>query len=59
MPIVGNQKFPYTAAGQMAAQQTSKKTGKPMKIAPGMGKGFAPPPPMMPPMGKPKTKKGK
>ena len=31
MPMVGNMKFPYTEAGEMAAKKKAKKTGKPMK----------------------------
>ena len=31
MPMVNGEKFPYTAAGKMAAMNKAKATGKPMK----------------------------
>ena len=31
MPKVGSRKFPYTAAGEMAAKKFAKKTGKKVK----------------------------
>ena len=33
MPMVNGEKFPYTAAGKMAAMKKAKATGKPMKKA--------------------------
>ena len=40
MPMVGNKKFPYTAAGKMAAKKVAKKTGAKMvkKAMPKKGK---------------------
>jgi hypothetical protein len=37
MPTVGKKKFPYTPAGEAAAERTAKRTGQPLKVRPGMG----------------------
>jgi len=39
VPKVGNKEFPYTAKGQKAAKEESKRTGKPViKAQPKKGK---------------------
>ena len=38
MPKVGNKKFPYTAAGKMAAKKAAKKSGKKVTMTKGKGK---------------------
>lgn len=38
MPNVGKMKFPYTAAGKMAAKKAAKKSGKKVTMKKGKGK---------------------
>ena len=45
MPRVGRREYPYTPAGEKAAQAESKRTGKPMQYTEGPQKGKTGPPP--------------